>query len=229
MNRIKLLYILFGIFLLSSCIPASPLPTLAATEPQATPLPTATDDAPIPAGWVTHTNDQQCRYTISYPADMQVTDQGPYSQTFGVRLEDLEMGARNFIYVSVIPPEIQDRVKQGTYSSGEVYNYDSAATDILLKLPVGGSGSLHQNLEMASGFTYQRLPDATVGDRAAQAYENVQPWEFPAGTKESRYYVFRDGCTFLIGGYMDTTGSDQPGTISEDLFHQIVASIGFMP
>ena len=41
--------------------------------------------------------------------------------------------------------------------------------------------------------------------------ENIQPWEFPPGTKEIRYYLQANGCTYLIGGYVDATGSNQPG------------------
>ena len=63
-----------------------------------------------------------------------------------------------------------------------------------------------------------------IGDQMAQAYENTQPWEFPAGTKEIRYYLKANDCTYQIGGYLDTTSSTQPGAISEDLFNQIVAT-----
>jgi len=64
---------------------------------------------------------------------------------------------------------------------------------------------------------------------AAQKYENVQPWEFPSGTKEVRYYLSLNGCTYQIGGYLDTIQTNQPGAITEDLFNQIVATIHLMP
>ena len=73
---------------------------------------------------------------------------------------DRDSGARNFIYVSVITPEIEAKVAAGDYLA-DVYNYDPAATDTLLSMQVGESGSSHQG--MASGFTYQRLPDTTLG------------------------------------------------------------------
>ncbi|MGE5376141.1 MAG: hypothetical protein ACM3XO_13875, partial [Bacteroidota bacterium] len=207
MKRIRPFHLVFVMFVIASCSQAPSLPAPGASGPQAaptTPVSTPTSGSMLPAGWVTHTS-QQCEYAISYPTGMQVSDQNPYSQTFAYPLDNSEGGARNFIYVSVIAPEVQNMVRQGVYDH-EVYNYDPAATDLLLNMQVGESQSLHENVNVASGFTYLRQPDTTIGGQNAQAYENVQPWEFPVGTKEIRYYASANGCIYLIGGYMDTTG-----------------------
>ena len=119
--------------------------------------------------------------------------------------------------MSVIPDGFQGE-------AGEVYNYDPAAAETLLNLQVGEGKSLHDNPNVAQGFTYTRLPDTTLSNQAAQTYENTQPWEFPAGTKEIRYLLQANGCTYLIGGYMDTTGSAQPGAMNEDRFNQIITT-----
>ena len=63
-----------------------------------------------------------------------------------------------------------------------------------------------------------------LSNQTAQTYENTQPWEFPLGTKEIRYYLKANGCTYLVGGYMATVGSGQPGAIDEELFDQIIAT-----
>ena len=128
----------------------------------------------------------------------------------------------------MIAPEIQNMVKEGIYNN-DVYNYDPAEADILQNMQVGESKSLREDLNVESGFTYQRQPDTMISDHTAQTYENVQPWEFPGGTKEIRYYLSLNGCTYLIGGYLDTTRSNQPGAIMEDLYHQIVATVQLMP
>ncbi len=180
-----------------------------------------------PQGWSTFTS-QQCEYMISYPSEMQATDQSPYGATFRYELPDPDQGARNFIYLSVISPEIQRAVQAGAYQH-EVYNYDPAATDILLDMQVGATKSVHSNPNLVSGFVYQRQPDTTISGYAARSYENLQPWEFPAGTKEIRYYVTEGACTYLLGGYVDTTGSSQPGAITEDLFHQVMGTLQLMP
>lgn len=248
MKLTKLFYIIFGIFLISGCNQATSLTPSSVTKPQPTPttlqstatsevlqsiatseapLSIATSEALIPAGWATHTS-QQCEYAISFPPEMEVTDQNPYSQTLMFKLANPEEGARNFIYVSVIAPEIQNMVKAGIYNN-DVYNYDPAEADVLLNMQVGESKSSREVPNVESGFTYQRQPDTMIGDHAAQTYENLQPWEFPGGTKEIRYYMSLNGCTYLIGGYMDTTGLNQPGAITEDLFHQIIATVQLMP
>ena len=188
----------------------------------ATPLPTATSEALIPDGWATYTS-QRCEYTISHPAEMQVTNNGLYSRILGLQPPDPDQGARNFIYVSVISPDLQVNPDEG------VYNYDPAVAEILLSMLVGENKPVHEDPNIAPWYTYQRQPDATISGHAAQTYENVQPWEFPTGTKEIRYYLSLNGCTYLIGGYMDTTGSNQPGTITEELFKQIVATIQLTP
>jgi hypothetical protein len=242
MKRIGLFYLVLGLFLISGCNQTSALPTPGATKPPATPttpsatesqaapttpLSTVTSEVLIPAGWATH-NSRQCEYAISYPAEMQVTDQNPYSQTFGFKLANPDEGARNFIYVSVIPPEIQNMVKAGVYSN-DVYNYDPAVAEILLNVQVGESKAVREFPNVEAGFTYLRKSDTSISGHTAQTYENVQPWEFPGGTKEIRYYLTLNKCTYLIGGYLDTTQSSQPGAITEELFNQIVATIQLIP
>jgi hypothetical protein len=199
----------------------------ASFDPRTTPA--EPGEAPLPTGWETYTSaSQQCGYVIGYPPELQATDQSPDSQLFAFDLPESDAGARNFVYVSVITPEIQNAVKEGVYNH-DVYNYDPAAAEILLNMQVGESKPVHPSLDVESGFTYQRQSDTTINGHAAQTYVNAQPWEFPSGTKEIRYYLSQNGCTYLIGGYVDTTGSNQPGAITEDLFHQIVATVQWMP
>jgi len=192
-------------------------------------VPTEDSQAPIPAAWTTYTSaSQQCGYEISYPSEMMVTDQTPYSQTFGFKLPDPDTVNPNFIYVSVVTPETQKMVEDGAYNH-DVYNYDPMATEILLAMQPGESKSVHQSPDMATWFTFERKPDTDISGYAAQAYENLLPWEFPDGTKETRYILSTEGCTYLIGGFVDITPSDQPGEIVESLFQQIIATMQVMP
>ena len=218
--------------LLAVCVSCSPLTTQQpeqdtpnTTEPQlvpTTPLPTATSEALIAAGWTTYIS-QGCGYRISHPVEMQVTPNGPHSRIISFKQPDPDQGARNFIYISVVSPDLQLTSDEG------IYNYDPAVTEILLNMQVGESKSIHNDPNTASWFTYQRQPDAQISGHTAQTYENVQPWEFPDGTKEIRYYSSLSDCTYLIGGFMDTSGTNQPGTIPEELFKQIVATIQLTP
>jgi hypothetical protein len=206
----------------SLAAPAAP----TVTEPLATPTAptlTATSEPLTPAGWATDTRSQSCGYVISYPPEMQAMDEGAYSQTYAFRLDEPGAGARNWVYVSVIDPEIQNSIEAGGYDY-QVYNYDPAVAEMLLNMGVGERRVVNPVGDMARWFTYERKPDTLIGAHSAQTYENNQPWEFPSGTKEIRYYLSLDGCTYLIGGYVETANPEIPGAITEELFNQIVAT-----
>jgi hypothetical protein len=176
----------------------------------------------VPFGWETYTS-QRCEYTISHPPEMQVIHNGTYSRILGFELPDPDEGARNFVYVSVISPDLQVSPDEG------VYNYDAAAAEILLNMQVGESKSLRNDPTTDPFYTYTRSPDATIDGQPAKKFENPQPLEFPPGTKEIRYYLPVNDCTYLIGGYMDTAGSTLPGVITEDLFDQIISTFQVVP
>ncbi len=210
--RLVLLSLLFGG--VAGCAAAGTQPTDPTTAPLAV-------QATLPSGWETHavSADQgQCGYAIDHPADMSATSQGEYSWTLSHTQTEPSGPATNFVYTSVIPDALQSS------EPGVIYNYDPAEAQTLLNLQVGASGSLREDPNLAPSFTYTRLPDRTLGHQVAQTYENTQPWEFPLGTKEIRYYLKGNGCTYLIGGYIATVGSGQPGSIDEELFNQIMAT-----
>ena len=185
-------------------------------------VPPATQPAPtVQSGWETHAasaNQGQCGYAIDHPSDMDATSQGAYSWTLSHTQTEPSGPTTNFVYISVIPDDFQSN------EPGAIYNYNPTEAQTLLNLQVGASGSFREDPNLAPSFTYTRLPDRTLGNQAAQTYENTQPWEFPSGTKEIRYYLKGNGCTYLIGGYLATVGSGQPGSIDQELFDQIMAT-----
>jgi hypothetical protein len=193
-------------------------PTAANPPPAAT----STSEATAPSGWETYTS-QRCEFALSYPPEMEAMTQAQYSWILGVAVENHEEAARNFIYVSVIPSEL------GRGGDENIYNYYPEQAADILNMQVGESKSLSSDANMAPFYTYTRQADATIAGQAAKKYENPQPFEFPTGTKEIRYYLQVEDCMYLIGGYMDTTGSTQPGAMTEDLFNQIVASFRPVP
>jgi hypothetical protein len=186
----------------AGCAPASTQPAELPIE-QSTELPNEQSAQPpivtpapaLPSGWETYTSQGQCSYAISHPSDMDGASQDAYSWLLTPASTGPDGPAPNFVYISVIPDDFQ--------AGGDVfiYNYDPAATQTLLSMPVGESKAIHQNPDIASSFTYTRLPDRTLSSQPAQAYENTRPWEFPPGTKELRYYLQGNGCTYLVGGY----------------------------
>ena len=182
------------------------------------PLPTNSIAATVPTDWVTISNDGQCGYSISYPPTIQSASQGRYSWLLNPAEADPSGQIRNFIYVSVIPDGFD------TSKDEILYNYDPAEMGTLLEMQVGESRSLREDPNTAPWFTYTRVLDTLIDSQVAQTYENIQPWEFPLGTKEIRSYLRANGCTYLIGGYMATVGSGQTGAIDEELFRQIITT-----
>ena len=220
-RRLVLLSLFFGG--VAGCTPASTPPvTLATPQPVLMPSPAASPEATLPSGWDTYVSQGQCGYAISHPSDMQGASQGTYGSILNPVTGEPGGPFPNFVYVSVIPDGFQGQ-------AGEVYNYDPAAAETLLNLQVGEGKSLHDNPNVAQGFTYTRLPDTTLSNQAARTYENTQPWEFPPGTKEIRYLLQANGCTYLIGGYMDTTDSTQSGAMNEERFNQIITTFRLKP
>lgn len=218
----KLLMVL-SIFIgaLAGCAPAStPIAQPPAEQPAEQPTlpPTMTPAPVLPSGWETYTSPGQCGYAIDHPSDLNGASQDAHSWLLSPAATSPDGPPPNFVYISVIPDDFQ--------AGGDelIYNYDPAATQTLLGMQVGESQAVHQSSDLAPWFTYTRLPDEVIGGQPAQAYENTQPWEFPQGTREIRYYLKANGCTYLIGGYLTTAGSDQPGPIDEALFDQIIAT-----
>jgi hypothetical protein len=202
-TKLMLLSILLGV--MAGCARPSTPPTV---------LPTPT----LPPAWQTYTNQGQCAYAISHPSNMDGASQGTYSWLLSPTATEPSGPVPNFIYISVIPDDFQGG------EDGSIYNYNPADTQTLLNMQVGESRSLRDDPNLADWFTYIRLPDTTLSNLTTQTYENTQPWEFPPGTKEIRYYLKGNGCTYLIGGYFATVGSGQPGGIDEELFDQILAT-----
>lgn len=206
-RKLALLSLLFAVV---GCTPAATQPIEQATQ-------TPVIDVGLPSGWETFTNEGQCGYAISHPQEMDTTSMVTNSWSIHHASTEPSGPDTNFVYVSVIPDDFQG-------GPGEIYNYDPAATETLLNMQVGQTGSLYDNPDIASWHMYTRRADTTLSNQTAQTYENTQPWEFPAGTKEIRYYLKANGCMYLIGGYFSTVDSGEPRAISQELFDQILAT-----
>ena len=226
--RLVLLCLLFGA--VAGCAAAGTQPVEPTTAPPATAIqpvdPTTAPpaaEATLPSGWESYTHQGSCAYTISHPADMSLASEATHSWIFNYATTEPSGPVPNFIYISVIPADFQSN------EPGAIYNYDPAETQTLLGLQIGESRSMREDPNLAPSFTYTRLADTILGNQTAQTYENAQPWEFPAGTKEIRYYLQGNGCTYLIGGYMAAGGSGEPGTINQELFDEVMATFQVNP
>ena len=231
--RLVLVSLLFAV--VAGCAPAAtqpvnqatPTPLIEATQPVDLTTPTLPVEATLPSDWETYTNQGQCGFAISHPGNMEMDGESNGTNSWILRHTITEPTGidPNFVYVSVIPDDFQG-------GPGVIYNYDPAETDFLLNMQIGESGSLREGTNLADmvpWFTHTRLPDTTLSNQTVQTYENTQPWEFPLGTKEVRYYLKANGCTYLIGGYMATMDSSEPRAIGQELFDEIIATFQVNP
>ena len=162
---------------------ATPTPLIEATQPVALTTPTLPVEATLPSGWGTYTNQGQCGFAISHPANMEMDGEsnGTYSWILRHTITEPTGIDPNFVFVSVIPGDFQG-------GPGVIYNYDPATTETLLSMQVGESKLLYDDPNLANfapWYTYTRLPDTTLSNQTAQTYENIQPGEFPLGKKRS--------------------------------------------
>jgi hypothetical protein len=222
-NLFKTIPLVVLVLLVSAaCSPVLVSSTSGTTEPEVNQglveppaAPTQSDDSSQPVA------NQSCSYDIDLPDGMTKQQETEYSATYSFENTGT---TSNFIYISVIDANVMELVANGSYEN-EVYNYDPAETELLLTMPVGETIPVREVGDTAEWFTYERLADVQIAGHYAQAYENLQPWEFPEGTKEIRYYIQLDDCTLLIGAYLVSVPSDQPGIITEELFNEVIGSL----
>jgi len=136
------------------------------------------------------------RYKISYPENYVIDPNGEHSILIFKPADEPGAGPTNFIYVSVVQPNMLD-------NEGEIYNYRPTWFDKLNNIQIGDSVSLADSEQpiFDQVMTYTRLGDAQIDGHTAKRFENKQPWEFPTGTTEVRYIFELDGYIYILGYY----------------------------
>ncbi len=173
--------------------------------------------ARIPKGWQTYTNDKT-QFSISYPTDFEISDYGLNTQRIVKKVQTLGQGPSNFIYVSAILEGDQNK-------DGQIYNFNKTHLDSLVSMKVGDTKPVAgEEKELEQYVTFTRLPDIKIGGNKAMAFANMKPWEFPAGTKEYRYLIHQKNRTYIVGGYIATSETDEY-SISETLYKKIIDTI----
>lgn len=183
-------------------------------------VPLATVDPFVkPVEWETY-QDSSFGYTISFPPGFEVQQNGEGSIQILKEQPPMGVGPTNFIYISVVTP---DKLN----AEGVVYNYNISDYQKLEELSVSEMVSFSSDGQLAEYFTYRRYPDKKITEEIlAKQFVNEKPWEFPEGTKETRFIFVRDNRIFLVGAYI------KPETVSDhflsgDLFNKIISTITF--
>jgi hypothetical protein len=176
--------------------------------------------ADIP-GWETYTN-ARWSYSIGFPPGMEAREQSSNSWMAAYPTSASSQAPSNLVYVLVAPPNYPpERDLIGSFGPPQA--------GMLLNLAIGDGISINGQGEMADGLIFTRLPETTLAGFPAAAFENNQPWQYPQGTKEIRYLLKLNDVLYVVGGFINATGADQPGTISQSLFDQIISTFQLVP
>lgn len=138
-------------------------------------------------------------YKIYIPEGFIADDQSKQSTLFYPQNQPQGAGPTNFIYISVVPPDMRNSV-------GEIYNYNPSDFAKLIALEkVGDKTSLAGSPDMAEWFTYSVVEEFDFGSGRIKNFENTKPWEFPLGTTENRFIYATENNIYILGYYSGGT------------------------
>lgn len=169
--------------------------------------------APSPTTTASPTNALEPNYTdpdfgyrIHIPDEMTVEKQSKYSTLFYPQAEPQGQGPTNFMYISVVTPEMRE-------NNGEIYNYSPDHFQKLIALDeIGDSVNLAESdvVELGEWFTYKVVDEVDIDNGRVKIFENNKPWEFPSGTTEKRFIYGTESNIYILGYY---TGGDTGATL----------------
>lgn len=161
--------------------------------------------------------DPDFGYRLYIPEGMAAEKQNKYSTLFYPEEQPMGPGPVNFIYISVVTPEMRN-------SNGEVYNYNPDHFEKLIALEnIGDSVNLAEGdvPNMAEWFTYTVVEEVGIDAGRSKNFENTRPWEFPGGTTENRFIYGTSGNIYILGYY---SGGDSGATIDPLVARQSILS-----
>lgn len=157
-------------------------------------------------------------YEIKIPEGFKTEENQPESLMILPSREPEGMGPANFIYVSIIP---QDKKS----SEGEIYNYSAGHYTKLNSIQkLGDKISLSEASipELTQWFEYTLTAYETISGIQFKRFDNNKPWEFPAGTTESRYLGEKDNKIYVLGHY--TGGENVSARIDPRVAEAVIKS-----
>ncbi|OGM28904.1 hypothetical protein A2801_03010 [Candidatus Woesebacteria bacterium RIFCSPHIGHO2_01_FULL_41_10] len=161
--------------------------------------------------------DPDFGYTLYIPKGMIIEKQSIYSTLFYPKDQSQSQGPANFIYISVVTPDMRDSV-------GEVYNYNPSDFEKLTGLEALGDSvnlAFDDNPDLGQWFTYTIADEVNIDTGRVKIFENTKPWEFPAGTTENRFIYGTAENIYILGYY---TGGDSGATIDPREAYQSILS-----
>ncbi|MFZ3301524.1 MAG: hypothetical protein WA152_02310 [Microgenomates group bacterium] len=159
-------------------------------------------------------------FSINMPEDYKVVKEGDYSVRIMPDTEVLGMGPTNFVYISVVKPEMKN-------SLGEIYNYNAEQFKDLIALEnVGDSVDLSKNSPVGMGewFTYTVVAVEDIDNGKVKNFQNLKPWEFPSGTTENRFIYGTEKNIYILGYYTGGEGIQEDSRIDPRIAYSMIKS-----
>lgn len=150
--------------------------------------------------------DPSFGYSLYIPEGFVPEKQSDYSTLFYPSEQPQGPGPANFIYVSVVSPEMRE-------TEGEVYNYSPRHYDKMKEISnTGASVNLAEGdaPDLSEWYTYTLASVEDINGLQFKNYENTKPWEFPAGTTENRFIHDTGTYIYIVGYY---TGGDSASAV----------------
>lgn len=164
--------------------------------------------------------DDKFGYSFTLPKGYKTEQQGEYSILILPDQKIVGVGPTNFIYISVVTPEMKD-------NTGEVYNYNPDHYKKLITLNgVGQSVNLAEDdlPQMKDWFTYTLASIEDLDGGKVKNFENLKPWEFPNGTTENRFIYDTGTNIYILGYYTGGDSTAKENSIDPRIAFQIIKS-----
>ncbi len=165
---------------------------------RSTPIPEPTSEqTPVLSNLEPNYTDPDYGYALYIPEGMTAEKQSEYSTLFYPADQPMGVGPTNFMYISVVPPQMRD-------NTGGIYNYSPDQFQKLIALEnIGDSTNVVDGAvpELAQWYTYTVVAIEDMGTGKVKNFENTKPWEFPAGTTENRFIYGTNSNIYILGYY----------------------------
>lgn len=159
-------------------------------------------------------------FSINMPENYKIVKEGDYSIRIMPDVEVLGMGPTNFVYISVVKPEMRENV-------GDIYNYNPAHFKKLLTLEnIQDSVDLSKDdlNGMGEWFTYTLVAIEDIDNGKVKNFQNLKPWEFPKATTENRFIYATEKNIYLLGYYTGGEGIQENSGINPRIAYSMVKS-----
>lgn len=166
--------------------------------------------SPEKMGWIRYT-DPNNKYYLDYPKTFSAVDEGDNKVMFEKRIVTVPHGVDDYIFIQ----------------KGASLQWTLEEIEALKKMEVGKNAVIRSkdNPFPSKFFTFERLPDSSLGDKKIKSFISKSVWEFPEGTILYTY-IYEGANDYIFGGLTDESVENKDN-ISMKEFKDIISTIHF--